>query len=335
VPLSSRYRWLALLPLAIGIALFVVTLRYVDVHDAFRAVARLGPAAPIVVITSGLWHLCRTIAWAQAFGATGVGRLTRLFRVRLAADAFSFLTVSGVGGEPLKVLLVRDTARPRDAAAAIVLERAAYFVVTLGLMTIGALVALRTLTLAALWVTVFKTIAVCSAALAFGAGVAVIRGAAWLKRLVPDGTVIRFLEQITIPVDQDRRRLARIVLCECGCFGCHTVEAWVVMRALGASVTLEGAVAMEVFARGVNLASAFVPANIGTLEAASVAIAIAVGASPTVGAALAIVRRARVLAWAGVGLLLYPWRARWWIASARPDTAPPSPSHPPAPAPQA
>ena len=48
-----------------------------------------------------------------------------------------------------------------------------------------------------------------------------------------------------------------------------------------------------------------IPANIGALEASSVAAAAAAGAAGG-GAALAIARRLRGLFWAGVGLAIYP-----------------------------
>jgi phosphatidylglycerophosphate synthase len=92
------------------------------------------------------------------------------------------------------------------------------------------------------------------------------------------------------------------------CFVTMVLEAWVVLVAAGAPITTTGAFAVETFSRVASFASAFIPANLGALEASSVAAVAAVGAASG-GAALAIVRRIRGLFWAGLGLAIYP-RAR-------------------------
>ncbi len=75
-----------------------------------------------------------------------------------------------------------------------------------------------------------------------------------------------------------------------------------------------------------SFASAFIPANLGALEASSLAAVAAVGVGG--GAALALARRLRGLLWAGIGLAIYPRRSGGRAAAvpapARP--APPNPS---------
>jgi phosphatidylglycerophosphate synthase len=103
---------------------------------------------------------------------------------------------------------------------------------------------------------------------------------------------------------------------------CMALEAWIILRASGAAVTLNGAFAVETFSRVASFASAFIPANLGALEASSLAAAAAIGVQG--GAALAIARRIRGLFWAGLGLALYPRKAR----PAHPDEAR-TPARPP------
>ena len=67
----------------------------------------------------------------------------------------------------------------------------------------------------------------------------------------------------------------------------------------------DGALAVETFSRVASFASAFIPANLGALEASSLAAVAAVGAAGG-GAALALARRLRGLFWAGLGLAIYP-----------------------------
>jgi len=83
------------------------------------------------------------------------------------------------------------------------------------------------------------------------------------------------------------------------------VEAWIILYAAGVPVSFTGALAVETFSRVASFASAFIPANLGALEASSLAAATAVGAAGA-GAPLALARRLRGLFWAGVGLAIYP-----------------------------
>ena len=83
------------------------------------------------------------------------------------------------------------------------------------------------------------------------------------------------------------------------------LEAWVILHATGVSISATGALAVETFSRVASFASSFIPANLGALEASSLAAAAAVGASGG-GAALALARRLRGLFWAGLGLAIYP-----------------------------
>jgi phosphatidylglycerophosphate synthase len=87
------------------------------------------------------------------------------------------------------------------------------------------------------------------------------------------------------------------------------LEAWVILRAAGAAISPNGALAVETFSRVASFASAFIPANLGALEASSLAAVSAVGVVGG-GAALALARRLRGLFWAGIGLAIYPRSTR-------------------------
>ena len=80
---------------------------------------------------------------------------TRLFRVRLAADAIGFFTVRGIADEPLKVLLLYDRVAPEITAAAVALERLAFAVIGIVIAALISLVAVTVLPLPRAWDTVF------------------------------------------------------------------------------------------------------------------------------------------------------------------------------------
>src|SRR4029453_16867815 len=94
--------------LGIGIVLFLAALSHIDVDLAVGTLRRLGPALPLALLFSGLWHLARTWAWSWCLPRPRTVSFLRLARVRLAAEAFSYLTLRGIAGEPLKVVLLAD-----------------------------------------------------------------------------------------------------------------------------------------------------------------------------------------------------------------------------------
>lgn len=140
-------RLISLGALALGAALFAGALYYVDIDMAIATGRRLGRAIPLALAASGLWHLTRTWAWSWCFPDDRRISFARLVRVRLAAEAFSYLTIAGIAGEPLKVVLLGDRVPTRDATAAVALERLSYMLGTLLIVGAGSAVAITALPL--------------------------------------------------------------------------------------------------------------------------------------------------------------------------------------------
>ena len=123
------------------------------------------------------------------------------------------------------------------------------------------------------------------------------------------GRVSRFISaverQMLDLVRGNPRRLAMLMLATVAAYACMALEAWVILRASGAApASAVGALAIETFSRVASFASAFIPANLGALEAASLAAVAAIGLA-------AAAPRSRWRAgcadfWAGIGLAIYP-----------------------------
>jgi len=329
-------RWGAL---AVGVLLFSLTLYYINFRTAFGTIRDLGVALPLALLFSGLWHLVRTWAWAWCFPQPRRVSFARLARVRLAAEAFSYLTLRGIAGEPLKVVLLGDRVDAREATAAVALERIAYLVGTTVIVGVGSVLALIGLPLSHLWFRIFRAFAIAAGVLtAFTALIIAGRGTyfqSWLLRIdrtlgtgVAQGRVARFISaverQMLELVRGNPLRLLVLLTATIAAYICMALEAWVILRASGAAITPNGALAVETFSRVASFASAFIPANLGALEASSLAAVAAIGVASG-GAALALARRLRGLFWAGVGLAIYPRRAR---AAATHSPAPPLPRNP-------
>ena len=67
------------------------------------------------------------------------------------------------------------------------------------------------------------------------------------------------------------RRLVMLMLATIAAYACMALEAWVILRASGTPITAVGALTVETFSRVASFASAFIPANLGALEASSLA----------------------------------------------------------------
>src|SRR3954447_20108294 len=193
--------------LAIGVALFCGALYYINFRLAAGIIRRLGPALPIALVFSGLWHLARTWAWAYCFPQPRTVSFARLARVRLAAEAFSYLTLRGIAGEPLKVVLLGDSVDARQATAAVALERMAYLIGTTVIVGVGSVMAMAALPLTHNWFRVFRAFAV-AAAVVVGFTAAVIAGQgtyfqSWLEAVdrrlgtsLAGGRVSRFISAV-------------------------------------------------------------------------------------------------------------------------------------------
>ncbi len=325
-------RWGALV---VGVLLFSITLYYINFRTAFGTIRHLGVALPLALLFSGLWHLARTWAWAWCFPQPRRVSFGRLARVRLAAEAFSYLTLRGIAGEPLKVVLLGDTVDAREATAAVALERIAYLIGTTIIVGIGSLLAIIVLPLSHVWFRVFRAFAIAAGVVTFFSAVVIAgRGTyfqSWLVHFdrlfgtaMAGGRVSRFISaverQMLELVRGNPVRLVVLLTATIAAYVCMALEAWVIIAAAlqpaGTSINFTGALAVETFSRVASFASAFIPANLGALEASSLAAVAAIGAAGG-GAALALARRLRGLFWAGVGLAIYPRRAR----TAVPDTA--------------
>ena len=320
-------------PLALGIGLFAIAVARFDVHALAAMSASLGIALVIVILINGLSQILRTLTWRFCFPPGVVLSFRRLLRIRLAAEAFSYVTISGVAGEPLKVVLLKDEAAAPAVTASVILERLSFSIVTLALVGLWAAVTVVTMPLAPYWrgmffwfVAVAAIFIVLIAAAVRGEGTYMSRFLEWLTRVTRGvlGThaLGRFLVQAERQILEfartDHRRVVRVIALDVVNYLLMAAEVWVVLRATGVAsgplgslrsigASFATALTIETFTRVASMVFAPIPGSLGALEASHLAVAAALGLAPA-GAALAVARRARGLFWAGVGFAVYPRR---------------------------
>ena len=252
--------------ICLGIALFVVTLLYIDLEETVASARRLGLALPFVLLPSAVWQVLRTWGWAISFPEDSRPPFTRLFRVRLAADAISFFTIRGVAGEPLKVLLLLDRSAPQVTTASIALERLAVAIMSIAVAGLISFFAVTRLALPRAWDTVFGALIVLAVLLVPTPGVH--RPPPPLGRLSrahgrgirpPDWPPVRHAARGEVHPRRrrrapgagsgDRRRLVILFWLPIVCYGVIALEIWAVFWAIGEPIGLMEGLTIETPAR--------------------------------------------------------------------------------------
>ncbi len=306
--------------IAVGIALFVLTLFYINLDETIESAGRLGLALPLILLPGTFWQVLRTWGWSAAFPDDARPAFTRLFRVRLAADAISFFTVRGLVGDPLKVVLLYDRVAPQVTTAAVALERLTFAILGIFIAALISIAAVTRLDLPGAWDTLFRSLMVGSVlALALVVVIARRRTEDYLGRLVAQldrllgrrleaSRIVRFILDVEDVLLQllrgDRRRLVILVTLAIVCYALMGIEVWLVFWAIGTPIGVTEGLTIETFARLASVASAAIPGNLGALEASNAAVVAALGLGG--GGSLALTRRIRALIWAAAGLAVYP-----------------------------
>src|SRR4029079_8974533 len=110
----------------------------------------------------------------------------------------------------------------------------------------------------------------------------------------PLGPLVQFLmtvrDRMIAVLRESPSRLASLVALQVFAYFLMALEVWVALRVAHATITFGQAMTVETFTRMSSLASAFIPVNLGALEASNAAAAYAVHAASAAGT-LALVRR--------------------------------------------
>lgn len=308
----------------IGAALLVITVQRVGWMNVQASIAAIGWWYPAVIGLAGLRFGARSRAWQVCAGGERLG-FARAFGATIAGDALGNLTPFGLlASEPAKVYYVTDRVATVRAVASLAAENAFYTASVLAMIGAGA-------------ITFFSLVDI-PPALQLGAQgvlVAVLAGAVvavWALRQQPAilsrvaSAVARWTGRAATAPDRLREievhfyavlrwpvsRIAHAFLWEAVFHAAAVAEVFLVLRLLpvGRPITLVDAFVLETTGRLITVAFKFVPYRLGVDEAGSAVVARALAMDPTVGVALALVRRLRILFWNALGLLLLAARGR-------------------------
>ena len=306
---------------AAGIALFVYFVERTGVADIAAGAGRLGWIFLVVVALGGLRLAARALAWRSCLD--GPHRLTRrhAFCATVAGDTLGNLTPLGLlASEPAKTLFAGDREPASRTLPALAVENL-FFTLSAALVVAGGAVALMlrlgptdrwwiagaalvgtlVLLIAAVHGVIWRRLHPASGLLAgvarHPAAAGTLRG--WAER------VRRIEDRVYDLYPREPRRLAVVAGWELGFHALAVLEIYLVLAFVSdVAPTPLDAFVLESTNRLLAAAFKVVPLRIGVDEAGTAAVAELLAFGGAAGVTLAIVRKARMLVWMTVGVLL-------------------------------
>ena len=306
---------------AAGLLLFVYFVRKAGLSEIIEDIRALGAAFLLVLALSGSRFVLRAYAWTMCFEAPHRLRLRHALKAYLTGDALgNILPLGIVVSEPAKAALVRDRVPLVAGFSAIAVENMFYSLSVALFLFGGALALLSSFTLTSGLRAVSIGILVGVLVVLAGAGI-IIRGqwrilSGLLERLAARGLARGFVarwgeraraveNRVYGFYERNQGRFLPILALEL-CFHLAGVaEVFVTLYFIGdAPPSLMTAFVLESVNRIINVVFKFVPMRVGVDEAGTGLITRVLRLGTTVGVALAIIRKARMLFWTAVGVAL-------------------------------
>lgn len=304
----------------VGVLLLAVMVRSVGGDEVRRGVSSVGAWFLAVFALGGLRFAARARSWmACAEDEPGRLRFSDAFFAMLSADALGNLTPLGLlASEPAKVLLVRRRLSTAAGISSVAADNVFYTLSVLIVITSGTLIFVRraavppSLRIAADLVLAVALVTAIAGAWAARRRPAVLSRLAMLATRL--GRRVHVSAERLIDIEQrfyallawPAARLARIAGWQALFHVAAVAETYLVLRVLpgAAGVSLLDAFLLESAGRLIVVAFKFIPYRLGVDEAGSALVARVLGFDPTVGVALALVRKIRILTWNALGAAL-------------------------------
>ncbi len=305
-----------------GLLLFAYTIQRAGVRETLDGVRRLGVGGFVLILAlSGLRLLVRSLAWVWCVEGTPRLSLRTAFDASLIGEALGNLTPFGTFiSEPSKAVLVRSRVPIHAALSGIAVENIFYALTLNVVIGLGALAFLVYFPLdPTLREGSFAALA--GVALFVGLAVIVIRSRAtplstvltwvlrawrhheWQRHLIER---VRALEvRIYSFYGRHRRRLLPLLAMEAVFHLAGIAEVYVTLSLISAApITVLHALILESIGRIINIIFKFIPLRLGVDEAGAALVSRVLGLGTPAGVTLALVRKARILCWTGVGVVL-------------------------------
>ena len=318
--------WLQAIAFVLGVVLLVYLIRTVGIEPIFSALGRVGFGFFVVVAANGARHLLRTIAMRLSVPAEHRRfSLLQAFAARLGGESMSFLTFAGpLLGEPTKIALLRKRVPLVHGVPALVVDNLIYNLSVVLMIFVGAVLMLFAYPVPPIARDVLILIAAVTLlgmiATMFATRKRVTLLTNLIDRLARRGIRPGFLRtrrhhiyriELTVYGFYKRRRAAffSMIALDLASHATSVFEVFITLKMLGFSPRVQAAFIIESLTKVINFAFGFVPGTIGVYETGNGIILRTLGYTAAIGVALAIVRKAAIVFWTVIGVLILAWRA--------------------------
>jgi hypothetical protein len=304
MPRAARSRLVTAAGAALGIALFAYAVQRAGVDLLVDGIRRVGWGLIAVLALGGARFLVRAQCWRWCLPPGVQLTLPHAFTAFVAGDAVGNVTPLGpLASEPAKVLLTRHRLATGESVASLTLENLLYAASVLAMFAfgIGLMLAVVPVSDGVRWLAMGMLAGVVVSAVVSARVLRVAPPRAGrLERLV------RLRNEVAGFALRHPGRVARVFALELVFHALAIAEAFMVLQWLlgDRSPSLTQAVLFETVNRLITVLFKFVPFRLGVDEAISGTIAPWLAVTTAAGVTLAVVRRARMLVWSAIGLLL-------------------------------
>jgi len=318
--------WLQTLAFLLGLGLLIYVINRVGVQPLFDALLRIGFGFFVVLGLSGLRHVLRTISMRAAVPPEHRRISFRhAFAARLGGEAISFLTFTGpLLGEATKVALLRKRVPLTYGVPALVVDNLIYNLSVVFFVLSGAVVMLLRYPLPPGVYLVLLVIAAVAASGILVAAIAAKRRVMLLTWIIDRLGELRLSPKVILKKRHHIYHLESkvydfykhhpgafflMILCNLLAHVASVLEVFLTLRMLGFQPQVAQAYIIESLTKVINFVFAFVPGTIGVYEGGTeVILQKGLGFTPAAGLALALVRKAAIVVWTSIGLLVLTWR---------------------------
>jgi hypothetical protein len=307
----------------LGLLLFAYFVRKAGVSQIIVGIQRLGVGFLLILAISAIRQVARSIAWLRCFESPYGLRFRDAFAARVMGDALGNIVplASVAVSEPSKAAFVTNRVPLLASLSALALENIFYSLSVAIFIFSGTVALLLAFPLKpALRYASFATLAV--TILIVPLGYLVIRrqwkflsglmliferrnlARAWMEKSIPRARTLE--DRIYGFYERKGSQLLAILALEMCFHLAGVLEIYTTLWFISDIVapTLLTAFILESVNRVINIVFKFIPFRLGVDEAGTGMLAKALGFTPAIGAALAIVRKARDLFWTVIGVAL-------------------------------
>ncbi len=323
--LKPRRSWAKNILTVVGLLIFAYLLRRIGLPKIYSQLLRFGPWFLVTCLIALSWLFCQAVAWwfiQKAFFLRLP--LKVLYRIKIISDTFNLILPSAnLGGDAMRVLMIKEAVPIKDGIPGVLFDKTMEAIGTLLFLITGLFLGLVTLKLpTSLTVPVSISLGVSAALivlLVFVQKQGLVATLTTLGRLIPKARkwVAQHRNQF-VSIDENFQVLYH-----------HTntkalpalafqilnrlvgvLEVIVIMAVLKSHMSFIEALFVCTVVTAGNTVFFVLPGQWGVSEGLHVLVLQSLGYPAAIGLSLAIIRRLRKLAIAGLGLILFALEKR-------------------------